>query len=90
MRAPEPGRIERVEGELVITYVPFDLRAKRRVTLAPIQLFVPDGYAGTDLLVQWSAASIERHLIGHVGGELLVPVRAETIGPEVLTKRPTD
>lgn len=89
-RVPDPGRIERIEGEVVVTYLPFDLRAKRRVALAPIQLFVPDRYAATDLSLRWSAASTERHLIGRVGDELLVPVQAETIGPEILTRRPNN
>jgi hypothetical protein len=89
-RAPNPGRIERIDSEVVVTYLPFDLRAKRRITMAPIQLFVPDRHAGTDLLLRWSAASTARHLVGRVGDELRVPVQAETTGPEILTKRSTD
>lgn len=90
IRAPDPGRIERVEGEVVVTYLPFDLRAKRRITLAPIHLFVPDRHAGTDLLLRWSAASTALHLVGRVGDELLVPVQAEMIGPEILEGRADD
>jgi hypothetical protein len=89
-RMPDPGRIERVEGEVVVTYSPFDLRAKRRVAMPPIRLFIPDSYAGTDLVIRWSAASIERHLVGSVGDELRVPVQAERIGPNILTGRSTD
>jgi hypothetical protein len=53
-----------------------------------IHLFVPERYAGMDLVVQWSAASIEHHLIGRVGDELPIPVQAETMGPEILRQRP--
>lgn len=89
-RMPDPGRIERVEGEVVVTYSPFDLRAKRRVAMPPIRLFVPDSYAGTDLVIRWSAASIERHLVGGVGDEMRVPVQAERIRPDILAGRSTD
>jgi hypothetical protein len=59
-RTPDPGRIERVNGQLLVTWDRFDLSGLSRHPLAPVSLFVPGGHAGQALAIEWKMASLRR------------------------------
>lgn len=76
---PDPGRIERVAGRLVVTWDRFDLSGLARHPLSPVALFVPGEYAGSTLRVEWSAAA--RRLRGVISHTLDVAVAPASIVP---------
>jgi hypothetical protein len=86
---PDPGRIERVGGSLIITWDRFDLSGLARRPLAPLALFVPGDHAGRTLPIEWSASS--RRTRGVLTGQMHVPVSATTLAPgAVLDARDAD
>jgi len=84
----DPGRIERLGDELVVTFGPFALPSLGRVPLEPVYLFIPSSRAGTDLVIPWSAAS--RATRGRKRSELRVPVVAELLDPNVVLVAPDE
>lgn len=79
---PAPGAIRRRDGRLQITWDPFGLPSDRLEPLSPVRLFVPDHYAGQQLNVPWTAASVSGGR--PVSGDVELSFASEPVPPEML------
>jgi hypothetical protein len=84
-RATEPGVIESVDGVVVVTYDPVDLRAGRRLSLPLLFVCIPDSLAGGTLKVEWSLASTARD-VAAASGDLQIGVAPAVVLPELIQR----
>jgi hypothetical protein len=74
-----PGEIERVDGQLHVTWERVDLGASGRARMTPVSLFIPSSYAGQALPIDWTITS--RRTRGVVNGHSEVSISPAALPP---------
>ena len=87
---PTVGRGVRIDnsGSVTLTFDPVDLLPRDTVDLAPVQLFTSAVHAGTVLVAEWTARSLEAS--GVLPGTVEVPVDARAPTIDALLAEPEE